>query len=161
MIRELVISGFIIFFIVPSGFLTRNFLSNDLNQTSKNNPIYICFEQDAGLVEIEQLTGSSITTFKIPRKGYETVEQRRRAFARRGDEEKLVPFNALFLFEFYATMYPEEENLAYLQDVHCRTPEEFREGDIDPENNSHFIFIQMISDEHILVWKNVKRRIRI
>lgn len=161
MFRERVISELIIFFLVPVCFLTSRFFNDGRKQTPQNDPVYICFEKDAGLIEIEQLAGSSITTFKVPRKGYETMEQRRKAFTLLEKEEKLVPFNALYFFEFYATMYPEKENLTYLQEVHCRTPEELREGKIDMENDPQLVFIQVVSDKHVLVWKDVKRRNRI
>lgn len=157
-----IISNVITCFFIMGWFLISSSLTIGFEPDPKKEPVHICFEQDAGLIEVEQLTGSSMTTFKIPRKGYETMEQRRRAYYDRLEkEEELLPVNALYFFEFYATMYPEEENRTYLQEIHCRTPEDLREGKIEMENDSQLIFIREVPDKNVLVWKDVKTRNRI
>lgn len=151
------------YFLIPLCFLSLNsFSSKELKENVSEEDIYICFKHDNDFVEIDKLPSTSITTFKIPRKGYETMEQRRKAYYTRLEEEKKqVPVNALYFFEFYATIHPEEKNLSTLQEVHCRTPEELREGEVEIENDSKITFIQIAPDKHVIAWRDVKRRNRI
>lgn len=156
-----IIINLITYFFISCFLLICNYLNKGFNHAYLNETIYICFDHDDSLIEIDQLAGSSIATFKISRKGYETMEQRKLAYRDRTEEEKLMPVNALFFFEFYATMYPAEVDIQYLEEVNCRSLEELREGKVDVENQSQLVFIQRHPHENGLVWKDVKRRIRI
>lgn len=129
----------------------------NLNGYAQDQPrLCVYFKQSAKYIEIKLREDSTHTHFKIIRKGFETEEQRKKAW----EEYRQDPFADELYPIFYRTFYSvrKPEKLTSIKEVDCVdliSLDEYRQKDFRTPRKARsdlVIFIQKLPDSTFLKW---------
>lgn len=144
-------------------FIVSNFTAPFGNAQNKPR-LCICFKENTKYISMDMRKDSTVTSFSIVRKGYETEEQREKERIRWEEIKSRIPIPPQFEYNFYSTKKPQKINSISTIDecVRIVTVESYRKKDFKmPENASSdlFIFIKKLENGRYLKWEALKMAI--